>query len=182
MGRYNYRNIFGEARIYICNYFIAYLPSHTLRIWYYKNIMKFKIEGGASIHIGCKFSCKQYFKLGANSTINQNCHLDNRGGISIGMNVSIAARCAFITADHIMDSESFEGRNREIIIDDYVFMGYGATVLGGINLSKGSVIGACSLVTKDTEAFSINAGTPAKQIKMRNSNLSYSTNYKRLFH
>lgn len=182
MGRYNYRNIFGEARIYVCNYIIAYIPSHTIRIWYYSNIMKYQIAKGASIHIGCKFSCTQYFKLGSNSTINQNCHLDNRGGLSIGENVSIASRCAFVTADHLMDSESFEGRNREIIIDDYVFIGYGATVLGGVKLAKGCVIGACSLVIQNTEAFSINAGTPAKKLKMRNTNLKYTTNYRRLFH
>jgi acetyltransferase-like isoleucine patch superfamily enzyme len=182
MKRYALKNILGEARIFICNYIIAYFPSHWLRLWYYKNIMKYVIEDGASIHIGCKFACTKHFYLGKNSTINQNCHLDNRGGIMIKENVSVASRCALITADHLMDSSIFEGRNREIILEDLTFMGYGATVLGGVILTKGSVLGACSLAIKNTEAYGIYVGVPAKKIRSRSRNLSYTTSYRRLFH
>lgn len=182
MKRYFCRNILGEARIYCCNYFIAYLPSHTLRIWYYRNIMKFNIATGASILIGCKFGCTQYFALGKNSTINQNCNLDNRSGLYIKENVSIAAGCAFITADHIMDSPTFEGRGRKIVIEDYVFIGYGAIVLGGVTLGKGCVVGAGSVISKNTENYSVYVGIPAKKIKERNNDLRYVTNYRRLFH
>lgn len=182
MGRYSVDIFFGEARIYVCNYLIAYIPSHTIRIWYYRYIMKFTIADGASVLIGCKFSCAKHFKLGKNSTINQNCHLDNRIGLNVKDNVSIAARCAFITADHLIDSPKFEGRERGITIENYVFIGFGAIILGGITLGKGSVVGAGSLVTKDTEDYSVNVGTPSRKIKERNQDLRYTTNYRRLFH
>ncbi|WP_017260221.1 acyltransferase [Pedobacter arcticus] len=144
--------------------------------------MKFQIAQGASIHLGCKFGCTKYFSLGKNSTINQNCHLDNRGGLFFGKNVSVSARCAFITADHIMESSTFEGRGREVTVDCFVFIGYGATILGGVILGRGSVIAAGGLINKSTEAYGIYAGVPAKKIKTRSSALNYTTNYKRLFH
>lgn len=182
MGRYSVNNIFGEARIYFCNYLIAYFPSHTIRLWYYRKIMKFIIMPGASIHLGCKFGCKGNFSIGENSTINQNCHLDNRGGLFIGLNVSISPKSSFITADHLMDSPNFDGRNRKIIIKDLVFIGYGSTILGGTILGKGCVISACSLVNKNTEDYWIYAGCPAKKVKERIKDLNYTTNYRRLFH
>ena len=182
MSRYNIRNMLGEIRIFITNYCIAYIPSHHIRLWYYRNIMKFKIAHGASIHIGCKFSCAQHFELGETSTINQNCHIDNRGGISIGANVNIASRCALITADHLIDSPYFEGRNRPITIKDYSFLGYGVTVLGGVLIENGCVIGANSLVYKSTVPYHLYAGNPAKKLKARNQNLNYTTTYRRLFH
>lgn len=182
MKRYRLKNIFGEGRIFICNYLIGYIPSHHLRLWYYRQIMKFTIAKGASIHLGCKFACAKHFVLGENSTINQNCHIDNRGGISIGANVNIASRCAFISADHLLDSTTFEGRNRPIAIEDYCFLGYGVTVLGGVKLAEGCVVGAGSLVNKNTESYVLYAGNPAKKIKERIKNLNYQTNYRRLFH
>ena len=40
-------------------------------------------------------------------------------------------------------------------------------VVAGVTLGEGSVVGACSLVTHDTEPWTIYAGTPAKPIKVR---------------
>ena len=181
MKRYGLFQIFGELRIFLCNYFIAYLPSHHIRLFYYKNVMGFKIKKGSSIHLGCKFSCTKNFSLGINSTINQNCHLDNRGGLFISDNVSISPKCSFLTADHLIDSISFEGRNRPINIENHAFLGFGATVLGGVIIKKGSVIGAQSLVLKNTDEFGIYFGVPAIKLKERNKNLNYTTSYRRLF-
>lgn len=40
-------------------------------------------------------------------------------------------------------------------------------VLPGVTLAEGSVVGACSFVTKDTEPWTIYAGIPARPIKLR---------------
>lgn len=40
-------------------------------------------------------------------------------------------------------------------------------ILPGVTLAEGSFIGACSLVTKDTEPWTINYGVPAKPHKRR---------------
>lgn len=58
-----------------------------------------------------------------------------------------------------------------VTINKHVIVGSGAVVLPGVNLAKGTVIGALSLANRSTEAFSIYAGQPAKFIKSRSENL-----------
>jgi len=56
---------------------------------------------------------------------------------------------------------------KPVIFEDFVNTGANVTVLPGVTLSEGSVIGACSLVTKDTEPWTIYVGSPARPIKVR---------------
>lgn len=59
------------------------------------------------------------------------------------------------------------GLNETTIIEDDVWIGFGAIILSGIKIGKGSIIAAGSVVTKDVESYSIYAGSPAKKIKNR---------------
>ena len=52
-------------------------------------------------------------------------------------------------------------------IGNDVWIGANATILDGINVGDGAVIGANSVVTKDVEPYSIVGGVPAKKIKSR---------------
>lgn len=54
-----------------------------------------------------------------------------------------------------------------IKICDDVWIGYNATILSGVTIGQGAIIGANSLVTKDVEPYSIVGGNPAKLIKYR---------------
>ncbi len=179
--RYTLKNILGEFKLWICNHVVCKVPSHTFRLFFYRKIMRFKIGKGSSIHLGCFFNVKENLIIGDNSTINMRCHLDNRGGIFIGNNVSISPYVSLITADHDIQLSDFSGRVSKIVLNDYVFIGYRSLILKNIIMEKGSVLSAGSVLTKDTEQFTIYAGVPALKIKSRNMNLNYSTKYKRLF-
>ena len=50
-------------------------------------------------------------------------------------------------------------------IGNDVWIGMGATIMSGIKIGNGAVIGAGSIVTKDVEPYTIVAGIPAKPIK-----------------
>ncbi|XGB41399.1 MAG: hypothetical protein LVS60_14010 [Nodosilinea sp. LVE1205-7] len=54
-----------------------------------------------------------------------------------------------------------------IIFQDFANTGANVTILPGVILGEGSVIGACSLVTKNTTPWTIYVGAPAKPIKKR---------------
>jgi acetyltransferase-like isoleucine patch superfamily enzyme len=52
-----------------------------------------------------------------------------------------------------------------VIIEDNVFIGAHSTILKGVTIGVNSVIGACSVVTKDIPANQIWAGNPARFIR-----------------
>ncbi len=58
--------------------------------------------------------------------------------------------------------------NGDIIVQDDVWIGYGATILSGVTIGQGAVIGAKSVVAKDVPPYSIFCGN--KVIKYRFSN------------
>ena len=72
-----------------------------------------------------------------------------------------------ITAPGIPDEFRDTLKIERVIFENFVNTGAGVTVLPGVRLGEGSVIGACSLVTKDTEPWTIYIGSPAKPFKMR---------------
>lgn len=55
----------------------------------------------------------------------------------------------------------------DIIVEDDVWIGYGATILSGVHIGQGAVVAAGSVVTKDVPPYAIVGGVPAKVIKYR---------------
>ena len=56
---------------------------------------------------------------------------------------------------------------KEVIIGDDVWIGSDVTILPGVKIGNHSIIGACSVVTKDVPEYAIVAGNPAKVKKYR---------------
>jgi acetyltransferase-like isoleucine patch superfamily enzyme len=54
-----------------------------------------------------------------------------------------------------------------VVFENFANVGANVVVFPGVTLGEGSVVGACSLVKKDTEPWTIYVGIPAKPIKAR---------------
>lgn len=54
-----------------------------------------------------------------------------------------------------------------VVFEEFANTGANVTILPGVTLRQGSVIGANSLVTKDTEPWTIYIGSPARPVKVR---------------
>jgi acetyltransferase-like isoleucine patch superfamily enzyme len=54
---------------------------------------------------------------------------------------------------------------RPVEIHDKVWIGFGATLLKGVVIGEGAVIGAGSMVTRDVQAHTVVAGNPARPIR-----------------
>lgn len=52
-----------------------------------------------------------------------------------------------------------------VYIGDKAWIGFGATILKGITVGEGTVVGACSVVTRDVEPWTVVAGNPARQLR-----------------
>lgn len=59
-----------------------------------------------------------------------------------------------------------------VFINDNVFIGANCTILKGVTIGENSIIGACSVVTKDIPEGCIAAGNPCKVIKRIDHNKS----------
>ena len=102
--------------------------------------------------------------------------LSTSAQIKIGNKVLFGPHVYIITGNHqvnqvgmyITDVRSkTECCDADVVIEDDCWIGAGSIILKGVTIGRGSVIGAGSVVTKSTVPYSINAGNPAKQIKMR---------------
>lgn len=102
-------------------------------------------------------------KIGDFSHINRGCVLDARGKIEIGNNVSVSHNVNIMTGSHDIKSSCFIGVFKPIKIEDYAFIGVGATILQGVRIGKGAVVCAGAVVTNDVDDFDIVAGIPAKK-------------------
>jgi acetyltransferase-like isoleucine patch superfamily enzyme len=77
---------------------------------------------------------------------------DNVSIITSGHPISPSQRRAFVVT-------------RPIKIDRNVWIGAGATIVGGVTVGENSVIGAGSVVTKDVPANTLAGGNPARVIR-----------------
>lgn len=174
-------NLRFDALLYVCNRVVAVLPSARLRQFFYRHVMRLELGPGVKILSGLWLDCRGKCRIGNNSVINQDCRLDNRGGIRIGANVSISPGVHILTADHDLASPDFQGRELPVIIGDRVFIGSRAIILPGVSLGEECAVGAGSVVTGNVEPGAIVAGAPAKVIGRRPGNFRYDTSYRRHF-
>lgn len=54
-----------------------------------------------------------------------------------------------------------------VIIEDDVWIGSNTTILSGVKIGRGSVVGAGSVVTKDVPRYSVVVGNPARWLRPR---------------
>lgn len=55
----------------------------------------------------------------------------------------------------------------DIVVGNDVWIGYEATILSGVKIGDGAIIGAKAVVTRDVRPYSVVVGVPAKEIKQR---------------
>ena len=177
-----FRCYLSELRLYVANHIVANVPLHWVRRLYYLYCMRFTLSKTATINLGVRFYCAGGFEMKENATVNENCSIDNRGRVCLGENSALASGVTILTTDHDPRNTAFFARSRGVVIDCHAFVCTGATILPGVTVGKGSMIGACSVVTKNVPPYAIVAGNPARTIGYRPENLSYNTYYRRMFH
>ena len=118
------RSVYYDGLLFMSNRIVSRLPSHSLRLSFYRHIMGFSIGASSYVFMDAWFDTKGKgsFIMGRNSVVNQKCRLDNRGSITIGDNVSISAEVCILTADHDLQSPEFKGRTSGVSIGDFAFI------------------------------------------------------------
>jgi acetyltransferase-like isoleucine patch superfamily enzyme len=139
------------------------------RLYLGKNVT---IDSGALLHCGGMDWCDGAggISIGDNSSIGPGCVLFGAGGIEIGNNVMISPGVVLASHQHTFAQSELAIREQPaefapIIIKDNVYVGCHATILPGVVIETGSVIGAGSVVTKDVSARSLCFGIPAHRVR-----------------
>ena len=122
-----------------------------------------------NIEKGAKFGTR--IRLGDNSGIGIRAEISDY--VSIGNNVMMGPECIIYTQNHAFSDLSIPmcmqgfSEPKPVIIEDDVWIGGRVTILPGVRVKTGSIIGAGAVVTKDVEAYTIVGGNPAHFLKKR---------------
>ena len=69
----------------------------------------------------------------------------------------------------ITEAEKPKGLDKDVVVEEDVWIGCNVTLLSGVTVGRGSVIAAGAVVTKSCPPYSLLGGVPAKVIKIRMS-------------
>ena len=110
--------------------------------------------------------CGKNIKIGKNVFINACCRFQDQGGIEIGDGSLIGHNTTIATLNHDFNPDKRANLHPSPVkIGKNVWIGSDCTILPGVEIGDGAVIGAGSVVTKNVPANSIAVGSPARVIK-----------------
>jgi putative colanic acid biosynthesis acetyltransferase WcaF len=89
------------------------------------------------------------------------------GEIEIGARATIAQEAYLSAGSHDFEQTGMPLVTAKITVGDDAFIGARAFVLSGVTIGARSIIGACSVVTKDVPENVVAAGNPCRVLKPR---------------
>ncbi len=130
------------------------------RIWQFAVVLK-----GAKIGSNCNICSHTFIEndvvIGDNVTVK--CGVQLWDGLRVGNNVFIGPNVTFCNDKH-PQSGNHDFECLQTVIDADVSIGANATILPGIRLGRGCMVGAGAVVTKDVPSGMTVVGNPAKEL------------------
>lgn len=124
-----------------------------------------------NVEKGAWFGKGTNLRIGDNSGLGVNCVIPD--GSIIGKDVMMGPNCYIHGRNHEFGRIDIPMRlqgytkGKPVIIDDDVWIGRDVSIMAGRHISKGSIIAANCVLTKDFPEYSIVGGNPGKVIKKR---------------
>ncbi|WP_240345232.1 DapH/DapD/GlmU-related protein [Flavobacterium sp. CLA17] len=167
----------------------------TKLIWRNARIIRFpfdlrgkkyiSISKGFTTGVGCRLEAypmndNKVLYIGENVQMNDYVHITAMSSVKIGNNVLIASKIyisdcihgSYIGDENDSSPLTFPSKrplsSKPVVIEDNVWLGEFVSVLPGVTIGKGTIVGANSVVSKDLPPYVIAVGTPAKPIKKYN--------------
>jgi acetyltransferase-like isoleucine patch superfamily enzyme len=186
--KYGLLGFFGIAFSYLFTKFF-YSKARLIRLPFdVRNKHLITLGDGLTTGKGCRLEAypgihsagKILLSFGRNVEINDSVHITAMESVTIGNNVLIASKVYISDVSHgVYGGEGVHSSpdstpnerlliTKPVIVEDNVWIGEFVSVLPGVTIGKGSIIGTMSVVTKSIPPNSIAVGSPAKVIKSYN--------------
>lgn len=114
----------------------------------------------------------QKMEIGNNVSFQPMVYIEAYGGVKIGNDVSFAEGASMFSVNHGFKDMNTPIKEQPLTalpiqIENNVWIGAKATILGGVKVAGGTIVAAGAVVNKNTVENSIVAGVPAKVVKIR---------------
>lgn len=171
------RLLAGTLTAYSYNHWLSNCPSRTLRHAFLGKWLG-TLGGGTGVQMGCRFLNGRKVHFGKRNVINFDCLFDGRQyEIRTGSNVSIGPEATILTLGHDTQDPDFCDHGGPVVIGDRVWIAYRAIILPGVTIGEGAVVAAGAIVSRDVAPYTIVAGSPARKIGERSSQLNYQLSF-----
>ena len=148
-----------------------------------------QVSNGFTTGVGCRIEAypeteKKVLFFGENFQMNDYVHITAMQNVKIGNNVLLASKIYISDCSHGSyagnenDSNPMIEPNKRplfsnpVVIEDNVWLGEFVSVLPGVTIGKGTVVGANSVVSKSLPPYVVAVGSPAKPIKKFNFDIN----------
>lgn len=162
---------------------LSWCPFYRMAVggyWYYSYIRERTYRPdqfcsyGRDVHIGpgTLIESPHRMKIGDGVFLGRNCAIDATGGLQLGNYCALAAQTIILTLDHrYRDAQSLPYDDtrmlKPVVIGDCVWIGMRASILPGVTIGEGAIVGLGAVVAKDVPSGAIVVGNPARIVKYR---------------
>jgi putative colanic acid biosynthesis acetyltransferase WcaF len=120
--------------------------------------------GTSYVHRRARISPPSNVTIGANCCIGK-AFLQALDTISVGDRSIVGDDVFLCTGSHDINARDFHLVTKPIAVGRYVWIATGATILPGVTIGDGAVVGAMAVVSRDVPAGAVVAGNPARMVK-----------------
>jgi putative colanic acid biosynthesis acetyltransferase WcaF len=156
------------AWVVIWNLLCAWTPKfcNGWRIFWLR-VFGARVSGRPFVHGTARIRLPWNLTLHDRACLGERSNAYSLAEIELGEGCTIAQEAYLCTGTHDFDHPDLPLRTARITIGRYAFVGARAFVLPGVEIGERTIVGACSVVTRDLPPDSICAGQPCKVIRAR---------------